>query len=353
VNLIGEHTDYNDGYVFPMGIDRGMVVAFRARADRRVRAHAAAFGETGDVELDRLSPGRVLGWMGYVAGVGWALERAGHKLVGLDLVIDGDLPIGGGLSSSAALEVAVARAWCAAAGVSWDPGATATLCQKAENTFVGVPCGLMDQLAAARSQAGCAMLLDCRSLEAEFVTVPEGAVVVVMDSGIRRELSTSAYPDRRAACEAAVAALRSADPGVRALRDVTAQALASARSRLDPVTFRRASHVVAENGRPPAMAQALRTHDLAAAGRLMNDSHASLRDLYEVSGPELDRLTELARSHPACFGARMTGAGFGGCAIALVDRAGAEGFATAMGGFLGQGGVFVTKAEGGARLISD
>jgi galactokinase len=325
VNLIGEHTDYNDGFVLPMAIDRYTAIAFRERDDRVLHAAAAAFPEQRKVPLDGLEPG-IEGWTGYVAGVAWALERAGHPVKGLDLLVDGDVPMGAGLSSSAALELATARALAAASGIEWDPVAMAKLGQKAENEFVGMNCGLMDQLASAACQEGCALLLDCRSLESEPVELPDDVRVVVMDTGARRELVGSAYNARRASCETAVGVLRRHRAEVRALRDVTEGQLEAVREELDDESYRRARHVVVENLRPVAFAAALRGGDLSGAGRLMNDSHASLRDLYEVSSPELDRMTELARGHSACHGARLTGAGFGGCAIALVDAAGAEAF---------------------------
>ena len=224
----------------------------------------------------------------------------------------------------------------------------AQLCHQVENQFVGVPCGVMDQFAAAVSQAGTATLLDCRSLETRAVPLSAESAVAIMDTGIRRQVAASAYAERRATCESAVAALRAADGGIRALRDVDAGALERARDRLDPVTYRRARHVIEENERPLAMARALDAGDLVTAGRLMNESHASLRDLYEVSSAELDTLTERARAHPACFGARMTGAGFGGCAIALVNRGGLDGFLASM--RASARAVFVTGAEGGARV---
>ena len=248
----------------------------------------------------------------------WAFAAEGLHVPGLDVVIDGDVPLGAGLSSSAALEMATARALCAAGDVAWDPVRMARLGQKAENRYVGMNCGIMDQFASAVSEEGAALLLDCRSLETRAVPVPAEAAVVVMDTGARRALAGSAYNDRRAACERVVAHLRTLDPFVRALRDVSPDLLERGRPGLDPTDYRRASHVVPENRRPVEMAAALEAGDLAAAGRLMNDSHFSLRDLYEVSCEELDLITGIAREQLACFGARMTGAGFGGCAVALV-----------------------------------
>ena len=330
VNLIGEHTDYNDGFVLPMAIGRCTAIAFRPRADRRLRAHAVAFGETKELELGALAPPGGSDWLSYVAGVAWALAEDGLQFPGLDAVVDGDVPIGAGLSSSASLELAAARAFAAAGGLPWDAVRMAKLGQKAENRYVGMNCGLMDQFAAAVSRPGCALLLDCRSLAVEPVPLPAGAAVVVMDTGARRALAGSAYNDRRSACEAAVAALKALDPGIRALRDVSAELLERGAPRLDPIVLKRARHVVPENLRPREMADTLRAGDLARAGRLMNDSHASLRDLYEVSCAELDLLTDLARAQPGCYGARMTGAGFGGCAVALVQEGDVAAFGAAV-----------------------
>jgi len=320
VNLIGEHTDYNDGFVLPMAIGRAAVVVFRPRPDRTLRGHSVAFGETKEVELDALSAPGGDDWLSYVAGVAWAFAAEGLEVPGLDVVVDGDVPIGAGLSSSAALEMATARALCAAGNLPWDAVRMAKLGQKAENQFVGMNCGIMDQFASAACREGHALLLDCRSLESQPVPLPEDAAVVVMDTGARRALAGSAYNDRRAACERVVARVSAFEPQVRALRDVTPEMLERARADLDLTDLQRASHVVPENRRPVEMAAALQAGDLAAAGRLMNDSHFSLRDLYEVSCEELDLMTEIARKQLSCYGARMTGAGFGGCAVALVAR---------------------------------
>ena len=319
VNLIGEHTDYNDGFVLPMAIGRAVVIAFRRRDDRVLRGHSVAFDETKEMDLDSLAAPGGDDWLSYVAGVAWAFAGDGLEAPGLDVVVHGDVPLGAGLSSSAALEMATARALATAGGLDWDPIRMAKLGQKAENEYVGMNCGIMDQFASAVSRAGHAVLLDCRSLETRPVPVPERATVVVMDTGARRSLAGSAYNDRRAACERVVAHLRTLDSSVRALRDASLDLLESAEADLDPTDLKRARHVVPENERPVLMADALQTGELTRAGQLMNDSHASLRDLYEVSCEELDRMTEIARDQPSCFGARMTGAGFGGCAVALVE----------------------------------
>ncbi len=333
VNLIGEHTDYNDGFVLPMAINRHVAVAFAPRADGIVRAFAADFGQTGELSLDALErrstsePARRSargGWFGYIAGVAWAMLGVGYPVKGANIAIAADLPVGAGLSSSAALEMAVARALGEVSEIPWEPRAAARLGQQAEHEFAGVACGIMDQLSVAASRAGSALLIDCRSLETREVPVPESARILVFDSGVRRELAASAYNDRRAACERVVAALRERYAWVRALRDADDALLAEVAPALDPIDVRRAAHVIAENQRPASLADAFAAGDLEKAGRLMMHSHASLRDLYEVSSPELDTIVDLAVEQPGCTGARLTGAGFGGCAIALVEAGSVE-----------------------------
>ena len=326
VNLIGEHTDYNDGFVLPMAIARHAVVAFRPRVDGVLRAHSIAFGETKETATASLTAPGGRDWFAYLAGVLWAFASEGLPVCGLDVVVDGDVPIGAGLASSAATEMATARALCAATGTAWDPVRMAKLGQTAENRYVGMNCGIMDQFASAACEAGSALLLDCRSLETRAVPVPPGVAVVVMDTGARRTLAGSAYNERRASCERVVAEIARANPAVQALRDVSASDLEAAKAGLDETDVKRASHVVAEIARPAALAAALAEGDLVKAGRLMKDSHVSLRDLYEVSCEELDLVTSLARRQPSCYGARMTGAGFGGCAIALVDASDVDAF---------------------------
>lgn len=318
VNLIGDHTDYHEGFVLPMAIDREVIVAFRPRADEGLVVHSEAFGETRHVEAEDLEPGRVEGWVAYPAGVVWALRAAGLPVPGLDLLVVSGVPVAAGLSSSAALELAVARAAVEAACAPWDPVAMARRAQHAENAFVGVRCGIMDQLAAACGVAGAALLVDCRTLDLKPIPLPGGATVVVLDTGTPRSLSSSAYNERRARGEHAVEVARALWPSVRTLRDVPLDLLPDLRDRLDDTTWRRAAHVVAENGRPLRLAAALTAGDLEAAGAVIDESHASLRDLYEVSSPELELITTAARRAPGCLGARLTGAGFGGCALALV-----------------------------------
>jgi galactokinase len=357
VNLIGEHTDYNEGFVLPAAIDRGVAIAYARRADRRLRAWADAYGETQSTVIDDLAASSRSGWFGYVAGVAWAIREAGHPVHGIDMAIASDLPIGAGLSSSAALEVASARAFAEGSDLPWDGVAMARACQRAEHVFVGVKCGIMDQFASALSQPGAALLLDCRSLAVEHVPIPREAVIAVLDTAAPRTLAASAYNDRRATCEASVARLQRLSPAARSLRDVDRALLESARDLLDPLMWRRAAHVVDENVRPPAMAHALKQGALETAGRLMDASHESLRTLYEVSSRELDLMVEIARRQRGCFGARMTGAGFGGCAVALVGREAAADFAAATereyrsrSGLHGR--TFVVNPAGGVRTLA-
>ena len=354
VNLIGEHTDYNDGWVLPLAIDRSVTVEFVPRRDRILNVYSSAHRELRRLDLDR--PDHAgdsdAGWWTYVAAVAAALEAEGLSLSGIDARIGGDLPMACGLSSSAALELATARALCDAAGLAWRPRRMALACTAAENQGVGVACGVMDQMASALGRRGHALLLDCRTLEVEMVPMPAAASLVVLDTGVARSLADSAFNERRRACERAVTALRRRRPSIRALRDATKAQLEEVQGELEPRVLRYAQHVVAECRRPAAAATALRAGSLERVGELMNASHASLRDLYEVSCPELDAVTERARRHPACFGARLTGAGFGGCAIALVDAAHADDFVVHMNrsGELPSGRAFRVEASDGARL---
>lgn len=321
VNLIGDHTDYNDGFVLPMAIDREVWFAVRPRSDRRVAVHSIDFDEDGTFALD---DGRTRngGWVEYLRGVAWALEDAGRPTRGWEGVAAGDVPLGAGLSSSAALELAAARTFVAVSGVVWQPVAMARIAQRAENQWVGVNCGIMDQLISAAGEAGRALLIDCRSLETQLVLIPDSIAVVVLDTGTRRGLVDSAYNERRAQCEAAARFF-----GVHALRDVDVTTFAARESELDAIMRKRARHVITENARTLEAARLLEQGDVAAVGALMVESHVSLRDDFEVSRTELDTMVELARKDDACLGARMTGAGFGGCAVALVRRESADAFA--------------------------
>jgi galactokinase len=307
VNLIGDHTDYNDGFVLPIAVDLECRIASRPGGDAvRVRSRE----REGEVVLGADGSGEPgPGWGRYAAGVLQALAERGRPRIGFDASVCSSIPIGAGLSSSAALEVAIALAASSAAGFELPPVELALACQEAEHLATGVPCGIMDQLAAIAGRDGAALLIDCRNLSVEPVPLPPSLAVLVVHSGLSRALAESAYAERRAACEAAAAGL-----GVRALRDANADQVAD-----DP----RARHVVSENERVLAAAVALRDGDVHALGRLLSESHASLRDDFDVSTPELDALVE-ALTAAGALGARLTGAGFGGCvvALALAEEAG-------------------------------
>jgi len=320
VNLIGEHTDYNDGYVFPMAIDRHIGIAFQPRPDNTLHVHAADLNDTCSINLQNLQSRPDPDWARYPAGMAWALQEAGASLSGLNAVVSGNLPIGAGLSSSAALEMASGLAFATSYDLDCPPTRMAQLGQRAENEYVGVSCGIMDQYASALSEQDMALLLDCRSLDTATVPLPDFLSVLVMDSGVRRSLTDGAYNKRHAQCQKAVRHFQNIDDSIEALRDVSPELLEQEESELSDRTYRRARHVVYETRRPRRMATAFRDGDADKAGRLMNASHRSLRDLYDVSSPELNALVNRAQEHPRCYGARLTGAGLGGCAIALVER---------------------------------
>jgi galactokinase len=317
VNLIGEHTDYNDGFVLPVAIDRTIAVAAAPSDGKTVRVYSADFDARDEWRADGPRRTGRREWRDYVRGVAWALLDAGYELRGADLAISGEVPVGAGVSSSAALEVAAAGALCAVSEDEIELGRLALLCQKAENQFVGVQCGIMDQLAAACSRAGQALLIDCRSLEIEHVPLPTEVAVVVVDSKVRRELGQTAYNDRREECAAAARAL-----GLDSLREAATVDPSGLPEPLD----RRARHVISENERVLDGVGALRNRDVGRFGELMYESHESLRDDFEVSTPELDLLVELASRTEGVIGARLTGAGFGGCTVNLVERDAVAGF---------------------------
>ena len=358
VNLIGEHTDYNDGFVLPMAIEQGIAAAYAPNGERVLRVHASDFGETREVAFDGLYEGALseTGWFRYVAGVAAIAADAGQPMTGVDMALASTLPVAAGLSSSAALQMSTGRALAAAAGALWDPSGAARIAQRSEHVFTGVACGIMDQMAVACGRRGAALLLDCRSLAIEVVPLPSTARIVVVYSGVKRALADSAYNDRRAACERAVAAVQRIDPAVVALRDVDNPTLLRARPLMDETAYRRAGHVVPEIARPGKFAAALAAGDLATAGLLMLESHRSLRDLYEVSCAELDLLVDLAMAMPGCYGARLTGAGFGGSIVALVDASTVDAFPAAVGGRYRtatglEPRVIVSSPSEGARLL--
>ena len=320
VNLIGEHTDYNEGFVLPIAIDLAISIAFVPTDDRRVTLTREDDGQTVGFPVDL--PGAPTGdWEDYVAGTAWAMSEAGLPLRGFRGLLASDLPQGAGLSSSAALELASALALSGGDEPPVDRPTLARIAQRAENEYVGVQCGLMDQFASADGVEGAALLLDCRSLEHRAIPLMLGDVaLVVTHSGSVRRLEASAYNERRAQCDAAVTAIARAHPEVRSLRDVTLPMLDEVDDVLEPVLVRRARHVIEENGRVLQAAEAFEAGDHASVGRLFGESHASLRDLYEVSSPELDALVDITEAVRGVYGSRLTGAGFGGCTVTLVRR---------------------------------
>jgi galactokinase len=316
VNLIGEHTDYNDGFVLPMAIGRSVAMAASpADASRpRIRIHSSAMGAGVEIDLERIACETGAAWSNYVRGVVAGFQSKGATVGSMDVMVESDLPLGGGLSSSAALEVATATLLEAATGRVLDPIEKALLCQRAEHDYAGVPCGLMDQLASVLGDERGALLVDCRTQASRLVRMNGAAAVLVCDTGVRHALAEGEYARRRAECERAARALH-----VKSLRDATIDGLRDA--EMDPVARRRARHVVSENARTLAAAKFLEEGDFDGAGRLFYESHASLRDDYEVSCAELDCLVDAARDLGAAdgvFGSRMTGGGFGGSTVSLV-----------------------------------
>jgi galactokinase len=320
VNLIGEHTDYNEGFVFPIAIERDTLVAARPRPDRQVRAFSATLRRGSQWSLDAVEPSRDQAWSNYLRGVARFLEEAGVALPGADLAVASTVPLGAGVSSSAALEMATGTALLALAGAAMDPPTLARLCQRVENRFVGVNSGIMDQFIAGLGRAGHALLLDCRDLHYEQVALPDDHVIGVADTGVKHGLVASEYNARRAECEEGVRLLQPVLPGVRTLRDVAPEQLEANRDRLPERVYRRCRHVVSEDDRVLRAVAALRAGDLATVGEQMYASHASLRDDYEVTVPELDALVEAARGVRGVIGSRMTGGGFGGATVTLMER---------------------------------
>jgi galactokinase len=326
VNLIGEHTDYNDGFVLPAAIDFYTWVALSSRSDRKLVLSSENFPGIAEYELDSPNHHRRHEWSDYVYGVVLVLERAGKRLRGADVLVAGEIPIGAGLSSSAAIEVATGYALLENSGHPVERVELAKLCQRAENEFVGVRSGIMDQFISCFGRTGQALLLDCRSLEYSLVALPGGISLVICNTMVKHELAGGEYNQRRSECEAGVRLLAEHMPEVRALRDVTLADLEKYGSALPPVVYRRCRHVVSENGRVLEAVRALGAGDLATVGALMAESHRSLRDDYEVSCAELDLLVDLAAQTEGVYGARMTGGGFGGCTINLVRSESVDAF---------------------------
>ncbi len=356
VNLIGEHTDYNDGFVLPIAIERRTCVAVAAREDSTVRVRSETLDAEASWPLGGWRRQAQPRWTAYLAGVAEGLCKRGARLGGFDALIGGDLPVGGGLSSSAALTVAATKALATLCGEPLRSEELIDLCQAAEHEAAGVPCGLMDPTVVLLAREGHALLLDCRSRQVRYVPFdPPEHTLLVIDSGIRHELAASAYAERQRQCAAAVAYFRRLNPQIRALRDVTPQMVRAHATQMDPVLAARAHHVVSENRRVLEAAEALEAGDWPAFGRLLDESHRSQRDDYETSCPAIDRIVAFVRGQPGVLGARMTGGGFGGCVIALVETAHAEAVTAAIRENLTDPtgeplAVFATRAVGGATL---
>lgn len=352
VNLIGEHTDYNDGFVLPMAIDRAVWIAASPTGNNEVEARSLDYGDLFRFSLDSMERGAT-GWGEYLKGVAWAFGEAGHESRGWRGVITSSVPPGAGLSSSAALELAAARVFAAVSEFDWDADEAARLCHRAENEWIGVASGVMDQLISARGLEGHALMVDCRSLAIRPVRLPAGVAVAIMDTMTRRELRSSVFNLRREECAEAARVL-----GIPSLRDATPEFIESAASSLGEILLGRGRHVVLENERTLHAAEAMDRGDSEEVGRHMNESHESLRVDYEVSSRELDRLVDCARAQPSCYGARMTGAGFGGCAVAFVRAENADEFTRAVSKRYEDATklapqVYICHASDGAALVAD
>lgn len=364
VNLIGEHVDYNHGPVLPMAIDRYVWLAASPLLDSLIRITALDFDEHSEMSLENLPSKTDLDekplpqWARYPAGVAWALQKEGLSVCGIQAVLTSNLPIGAGLSSSAAVEAAFARLWQALGGWQVEPLKLALICQRAENEYVGVNCGLMDQFSSLCGIEGHALFFDTHSLKWEAAPLPPDTAVIIADSGVRRQLSDSAYNQRRAACEQAVKYLRKYKPGLQSLNEISLTEFAAYGYYLPEEVRKRAEHVVREIARVHTALTALKRQDKQTFGALMYASHKSLKELYEVSTPELDTLVELSRNLPGAIGARLTGAGFGGCTVHLVEAASTqayleglvEGYRRACGR---EAHAFVCRASQGAIAISN
>ncbi len=362
VNLLGEHVDKNDGKVLPAAIDRAIHLSAHPRSDETVRIHALDLKQTVQFNLSDLDRkvdflGDALpSWAHYPAGVAWSLQRAGYSIQGVDCEFTSDIPIGAGLSSSAAVEVGFAVMWQAMGGWKMDRLTLSRYCQQAEVEYAGVNCGLMDQFACANGVAGHAVLLDTRSLEFKPVPLPEDVSIVIADSTVRRTLMTSAYNDRVNDCQAAVKVVQQTRPNINSLRDVTLAELEAVRSQVTEAVYRHARHVVSEIERVDRAIRCLEDGDSTSFGKLMVATHTSLRDDYEVSSPELDTLVEIATGLEGCLGARLTGAGFGGCTVSLVRTDRAEVFVQTLANEYQRhtglsAPVFVTHASQGAQIL--
>ncbi|HKV78243.1 MAG TPA: galactokinase [Candidatus Sulfotelmatobacter sp.] len=326
VNLIGEHTDYNDGFVMPAAIGFYTWIAASARPDRTLHVHSGEFQETVDLSLGSLAGPPRKHWSDFVRGVAAVLHSSGVQLSGANLIIQGQVPMGAGLSSSASLEVATGLALLATSQAEVPQLDLVKICQRAEHEYVGTRCGIMDQFIAVFASFGHALMIDCRSLDYRSLSIPDDARLVICNSMVKHELASGEYNRRRAECEAGVKVFRMSSPDVHALRDVTMVDLSNHKTKLAEVVYRRCRHVISENQRVLNAAKALDAADLELFGRLMYESHRSLQQDYEVSCKELDLLVEIASSCEGVYGSRMTGGGFGGCTITLVRAHSVEAF---------------------------
>lgn len=319
VNLIGEHTDYNDGFVLPAAIGFSCWVAIAPRDDRKLILYSENFDETREADLDALGPRGSHHWSDYPLGVAWAAQDAGYRLRGANLYIAGDVPLGAGLSSSAAIEVSTGFALLSASDHKIDRTKLALLAQRAENEYVGLRCGIMDQFVSCQGRAGHALMLDCRSLEYQLVKIPARVRLVICNTMVKHKLQAGEYNVRRKECEEAVRKLSAALPGIRSLRDVSMEQLAKHKILLTEMLYRRCRHIISENKRVHQVAELFQQGKTAGLREVMAAGHESLRDDYEVSCRELDTMVEIAGRQQGIYGARMTGGGFGGCTINFVD----------------------------------
>jgi len=357
VDLMGSHTDYNEGYVLTMPIDRTTWIAARPRDDRQVRIHSLNLASGESFGLDDIQRSEAAPWTNYVRGVAKVLQDEGYALCGFDGLVHSTVPFSSGLSSSAALEVATATLFNELCGLGLDPVRLAVLCQRAENTFVGVNCGILDQYTSAAGRAGHVLLLDCRHLTHTVPPLHPDIAIVICDTRYKRALTGSEYPQRRAQCESAAATLAQRYPGVRTLRDVTLEQLDAARTLLDDTVYRRARFIIQENQRVLDLAGALSTKDVPCIAALTAESFAGARDLYEIVVPQMEAMIAAMRCAPGVLGARQAGAGFGGCMVAFVERGCVERFgehvraayqaATGI-----EGTVFAVEAAPGAGVLT-
>lgn len=357
VDLMGSHTDYNEGYVLTMPIDRNTWIAARPRDDRIVLVYSLNLSSGDHFSLDDIQRSTTVPWTDYVRGVAKVLQDEGYALRGFDGVVHSTVPFGGGLSSSAALEVATATLFNELCGLGLDPVRLAVLCQRAENTFVGVNCGILDQYTSAAGRAGHVLLLDCRHLTHTVPPLHPDIAIVIGDTRYKRALTGSEYPQRRAQCEAGAAALARRYPGVRTLRDVTLEQLDAARSLLDDTVYRRCRFIIQENQRVLDLAEALSTKDIPCIAALTAESFAGARDLYEIVVPQMEAMIAAMRCAPGVLGARQAGAGFGGCMVAFVERDCVEAFSehvrAAYQAATGiEGAVFPVEAAAGAGVLA-